>query len=58
MSLLGGGILKGMFETARNFFGSYVSAQRLTTVPYPEERIPAKVNARQFPFLVYDGDDI
>ncbi len=57
MSLLGGGILKGMFETARNFFGSYVSAQRLTTVPYPEERIPAKANARQFPFLVYDGDD-
>ena len=27
------------------------------TLGYPEERAPAKENARQFPFLVYDGND-
>jgi len=55
--LLGDGILKGMAETARNFFGSYVSKERLTTVEYPEHRIPTVENARVFPFLVYDGAD-
>jgi NADH-quinone oxidoreductase subunit I len=55
--LLGDGILKGMAETARNFFGSYVSKERLTTVEYPEHRIPTDENARVFPFLVYDGAD-
>ena len=52
--MLGEGILKGMAETARNFFGSYVSKERLTTVQYPEQRIPAVEAARVFPFLVYD----
>jgi len=46
-----------MGVTARNFFGSYRDKARLTTVQYPEEREPMKENARQFPFLVYDGDD-
>jgi len=55
--MLGEGIIKGMAETARNFFGSYVSDERLTTVQYPEERLPQIENARQFPFLVFDGDD-
>ncbi len=55
--MLGDGILKGMAETARNFFGSFVSAERLTTVEYPEQRIPTAENARVFPFLVYDGAD-
>lgn len=55
--MLGEGIIKGMAETARNFLGSYVSDERLTTVQYPEERIPQIENARQFPFLVHDGDD-
>ncbi|MFO1477034.1 MAG: 4Fe-4S dicluster domain-containing protein [Verrucomicrobiota bacterium] len=55
--MLGEGILKGMAVTARNFIGSYVSPERLTTVQYPEERIPAKENTRQFPFLVFDGAD-
>jgi NADH-quinone oxidoreductase subunit I len=54
--MLGEGILKGMGETARNFFGSYVKADRLTTVQFPEERLPQKEAARNFPFLVYDGD--
>ncbi|MGD0739722.1 MAG: 4Fe-4S dicluster domain-containing protein [Terracidiphilus sp.] len=46
-----------MAETARNFFGSYVSKERLTTVQYPEQRIPAVEAARVFPFLLYDGSD-
>src|SRR5262252_3534316 len=55
--MLGEGIIKGMAETARNFVGSYVSDERLTTVQYPEEREPLKEATRQFPFLVFDGDD-
>ena len=46
-----------MVETARNFLGSYVHEDRLTTVQYPEERIEPKEATRNFPFLVYDGDD-
>jgi NADH-quinone oxidoreductase subunit I len=55
--VLGEGIVKGLAETARNFIGSYVEEDRLTTVQYPEERLPAKEAARNFPFLVFDGDD-
>jgi NADH-quinone oxidoreductase subunit I len=55
--MLGEGIAKGFVETARNFFGSYVSKDRLTTVQYPEERLPQMEATRDFPFLVYDGDD-
>jgi NADH-quinone oxidoreductase subunit I len=55
--MLGEAIIKGMAVTAKNFFGSYVSKERLPTVQYPEERLAPKENARQFPFLVYDGDD-
>ncbi|MGA2808000.1 MAG: 4Fe-4S dicluster domain-containing protein [Terracidiphilus sp.] len=53
--MLGEGILKGLAETARNFAGSFVSAERLTTVEYPEQRIAPYEAARAFPFLVYDG---
>ena len=55
--MLGTGLLKGMVETARNFVGSYTDEARLTTVEYPEERIPLKEATRQFPFLVFDGSD-
>jgi len=55
--MLGEGILKGLAETARNFAGSYVSAERLTTVQYPEQRIAPIEATRDFPFLVYDGDN-
>jgi NADH-quinone oxidoreductase subunit I len=56
-AVLGEGILKGLGETARNFAGSFVSAERLTTVQYPEERIAPIEATRDFPFLVYDGAD-
>ena len=55
--MLGEGILKGLGETAKNFAGSFVSKERLTTVQYPEERVAPIENTRDFPFLVYDGDD-
>jgi NADH-quinone oxidoreductase subunit I len=34
-----------------------VSAERLTTVQYPEQRIAPIEATRDFPFLVYDGND-
>src|SRR5436190_16862690 len=55
--MIGKGIAKGFIETARNFVGSYTDESRLVTVEYPEERLPAKENTRNFPFLVFDGDD-
>src|SRR5213594_3934417 len=55
--MLGEGIVKGLAETARNFIGSYIEDDRLTTVQYPEERLPALEAARNFPFLVFDGND-
>jgi NADH-quinone oxidoreductase subunit I len=55
--MLGEGILQGLVETARNFFGSYVEKDRLTTVQYPEERLPLPEASRVFPFLLYDGSD-
>jgi NADH-quinone oxidoreductase subunit I len=55
--MVGTGVLKGMAVTARNFVGSYFEKERLTTVQYPEERLPLPENARNFPFLVYDSDD-
>jgi NADH-quinone oxidoreductase subunit I len=54
--MLGEQIIKGMAVTAKNFFGSYVSKDRLTTVQYPEERLAQLGNTRQFPMLVYDND--
>jgi NADH-quinone oxidoreductase subunit I len=55
--MVGTGILKGMAVTARNFVGSYFDKERLITVQYPEERNPLPENYRNFPFLVFDGDD-
>jgi NADH-quinone oxidoreductase subunit I len=57
LQLLGEGILKGLAETARNFAGSFVSKERMTTVEYPEERLQLPEASRNFPFLVYDGED-
>jgi NADH-quinone oxidoreductase subunit I len=55
--MLGEGVIKGLAQTAKNFFGSYTNPERLTTVEYPEQRIAPKENNRNFPFLVFDGDD-
>ncbi len=55
--MLGEGILKGLAETAKNFAGSFVDKERLTTVEYPEERVQLPEASRNFPFLVFDGPD-
>ena len=55
--MLGEGMLKGLAETAKNFAGSFVSKERLTTVQYPEERVAPIENTRDFPFLIFDGTD-
>lgn len=55
--MFGEGIIQGLLETARNFFGSYVEKDRLTTVQYPEERFELPEASRNFPFLLYDGPD-
>ncbi|MEY2491223.1 MAG: NADH-quinone oxidoreductase subunit, partial [Verrucomicrobiota bacterium] len=55
--MIGTGILRGMGVTARNFVGSYFEKDRLITVQYPEERNPLPENYRNFPILLYDGDD-
>ncbi|MCX8089515.1 MAG: 4Fe-4S dicluster domain-containing protein [Verrucomicrobiae bacterium] len=55
--MLGEAIIKGLAVTAKNFALSYVSPERLVTIQYPEERQPLPEATRQFPFLVYDGDD-
>jgi NADH-quinone oxidoreductase subunit I len=55
--MIGAGILRGMAVTLRNFAGSYFDKERLITVQYPEERNPLPENYRNFPFLIYDGND-
>ena len=55
--MTGSGIIQGMAVTARNFIGSFFEKDRLTTVQYPEERDTLPENTRNFPFLVYDGED-
>src|SRR5688572_6810590 len=49
-------IIKGLAETAKNFVKSYTDEERLTTVQYPEERLPMTEQTRNFPFLVFDSD--
>jgi len=55
--MLGEAIIKGMAVTAKNFLGSYVSEERLPTIQYPEQRQILQEAVRNFPFLVFDGDD-
>src|SRR5271155_5642605 len=55
--MLGEGIIQGLAATARNFFGSFVEKDRLTTVQYPEERSQLAEATRQYPILLYDGND-
>jgi NADH-quinone oxidoreductase subunit I len=55
--MIGAGILKGLAVTARNFLGSFFEKDRLITVQYPEERAPLSENFRNFPFLVFDGEE-
>ncbi len=55
----GSGILKGLWVTFKNMITSYTRKPQadggIFTVEYPEKRLPAIENFRNFPFLVYDG---
>ncbi len=53
--MFGLGVLKGMAVTLKNFVASYFSKDHLTTVQFPEERLPEKERFRNFPFLIYDA---
>jgi NADH-quinone oxidoreductase subunit I len=55
--MLGEQIIKGLAVTAKNFALSYVDKERLPTIQYPEERQKLPEATRNFPFLVYDGDE-
>src|SRR3954454_3403694 len=55
--MIGAGIAKGMAVTLRNFVGSYFEEDRLTTIQYPEERRELPENYRNFPILIFDGND-
>jgi len=52
--MLGKGIINGLTVTAWNFFGSYFSKSRLTTVQYPEGGNTVTAFSRNIPFLVFD----
>jgi NADH-quinone oxidoreductase subunit I len=56
-SVPGTGLFKGLVVTGKNMLQSYYRKDRMTTVQYPEEQAPISPNFRNFPFLVYDGDD-
>lgn len=52
------GILQGMMVTLRAFVASYFKGPEeggITTVEYPEKRLPEKERFRNFPFLIYDN---
>lgn len=60
MNSLGAGIFKGMAVTLKNFTLSYFDKgkkERLPTVQYPEEGNTVTPFSRNFPFLIYDGED-
>ena len=55
--MLGTGLIQGLAVTAKNLVGSFHDPARYTTVEYPEVKQKLPENYRNFPFLVYDGDD-
>jgi NADH-quinone oxidoreductase subunit I len=56
-SLPGTGLVQGLAVTGSNMVRSFFDKERMTTVQYPEQRLDVSPNFRNFPFLVYDGDD-
>ena len=55
--MLGEGITERDWQRQRGISRQLPSKDRLTTVEYPEERLPRWRPSRNFPFLVYDGAD-
>jgi len=55
--MIGTGIAKGLVQTAKNLIGTYTDKERLPTIEYPDERQSLPEASRQFPMLVFDGDE-
>lgn len=55
--MIGTGIAKGLIQTAKNLVGTYTDKERLPTIEYPEQKQTLTEATRQFPMLVFDGDD-
>lgn len=55
--MFGEGLLKGMAVTAANFIGSFYDPERLPTVQYPEEPSTIQHSTRNFPILIFDGEN-
>jgi NADH-quinone oxidoreductase subunit I len=55
--MIGTGIAKGLVQTAKNLIGTYTDKERLPTIEYPDERQTLPEASRQFPMLVFDGDE-
>ncbi len=55
--MIGSGLLKGLGVTARNLIGSFHDPKRFVTTEYPEQKTKLPENYRNFPFLVYDGEN-
>ena len=55
--MLGSGIFKGLFVTAKNFMGSFHDPARYTTIEYPEVKPKLPEAYRNFPFLVGESDE-
>jgi len=55
--MIGTGIAKGLIQTARNLVGTYTDKERLPTIEYPEQKQELTEATRQFPMLVFDGED-
>jgi NADH-quinone oxidoreductase subunit I len=55
--VLGTGLLQGLAVTAKNLVGSFHDPKRFVTTEYPEQKTKLPENYRNFPFLVYEGED-
>lgn len=55
--MIGTGIAKGLVLTAKNLLSTYTDKERLPTIEYPDEKQQLSEATRQFPMLVFDGED-
>ena len=55
--MIGTGIAEGLVLTAKNLLSTYTDKERLPTIEYPDEKQPLPEATRQFPMLVFDGED-
>jgi NADH-quinone oxidoreductase subunit I len=55
--MIGTGIAKGLVLTAKNLLSTYTDKERLPTIEYPDEKQALPEAARQFPMLIFDGED-